>query len=120
MDAIAHVVRVFDDKDITHVHNRVDPSDDIEIIKTELELADLESKQKREGKNKDKDLPPLSLLSDKKVIYVFNVSEKQLKEGWHPPVDGIVLCSTFELLLSESTPEEQNVPRRSGIKAIGS
>ena len=126
VDAIAHVVRVFDDKEITHVHNRVDPMDDIEIIKTELELADLESKQKREGKNKDKDLPPLSLLTDKKVIYVFNVSEKQLKEGWKQPVDGlpaqagVVLSSTFELLLSESAPEEQKMYLEDvGIKQSG-
>ncbi|MEK7616185.1 MAG: redox-regulated ATPase YchF [Patescibacteria group bacterium] len=120
VDAIAHVVRVFDDKDITHVHNRVDPSDDIEIIKTELELADLESKQKREGKNKDKDLPPLSLLTDKKVIYVFNVSEAQIKTDWKPPVDGVVLSSTFELLLSEATPEEQKMYLEDvGIKQSG-
>ena len=107
VDAIAHIVRVFDDKDITHVHNRVDPLDDIEIIKTELELADLQTKEKRE-KKKGEDLPELDLLSDKKVIYVFNVSEAQLKSGWKPPIDGaVVLSSTFELLLSEATPEEQ-------------
>lgn len=108
VDAIAHIVRVFDDKDITHVHNRVDPIDDIEIIKTELELADLQSSEKRKAKN-EKDLPKLDLLTDKKVIYVFNVSEAQLKAGWKPPIDGVVLSSTFELLLSESTPEEQKM-----------
>src|SRR3990167_3401021 len=108
VDAIAHVVRVFDNKDITHVHNRVDPLDDIEIIKTELGLADLQSSEKRKVKN-EKDLPKLDLLTDKKVIYVFNVSEKQLKEGWRPPIDGVVLSSTFELLLSEATPEEQKM-----------
>lgn len=107
VDAIAHVVRVFDDKDITHVHNRVDPMDDIEIIKTELELADLQTKEKREKKKGD-DLPELDLLGDKKVIYVFNVSETQLKAGWKPPIEGaVVLSSTFELLLSEASPEEQ-------------
>lgn len=110
VDAIAHIVRVFDDKDIVHIHNRVDPLDDIEIIKTELELADLQSSEKRKAKSeKDKDLPELDLLGNKKVIYVFNVSEKQLKEGWKPLIDGVVLSSTFELLLSESTPEEQKM-----------
>lgn len=110
VDAIAHVVRVFDDKDITHVHNRVDPKDDIEIIKTELELADLQTKEKRE-KKKGEDLPELDLLSDKKVIYVFNVSEAQLKAGWKPDTTEpyVVLSSTFELLLSEATPEEQKM-----------
>ncbi|MEK7583400.1 MAG: redox-regulated ATPase YchF [Patescibacteria group bacterium] len=119
VDAIAHVVRVFDDKDITHVHNRVDPLDDIEIIKTELELADLQTKEKRE-KKKGEDLPELDLLSNKKVIYVFNVSEAQLKAGWKPPIDGVVLSSTFELLLSEATPEEQKMYLEDvGIKQSG-
>lgn len=105
-DAIAEVVRVFDDKDITHVHKRIDPMDDIEIIKTELELADLQTKEKRE-KKKGEELPKLDLLTDKKIIYVFNVSETQLKTGWKSPIEGVVLSSTFELLLSEATPEEQ-------------
>ena len=108
VDAIAEVVRVFDNKDIAHVHNRVDPVDDIDIIKTELELADLQTRENR-AKKKGEDLPKLELLTDKKIIYVFNVSEAQLKAGWKQPVDGIVLCSTFELLLSESTPEEQKM-----------
>ncbi len=47
VDAIVHVVRCFQDKDIHHVRGKVDPLDDIEIIQTELVLADLESAQKR-------------------------------------------------------------------------
>jgi len=46
VDAIAHVVRCFDHTDIIHVAGRVDPIDDIEIIDTELALADLESVEK--------------------------------------------------------------------------
>jgi GTP-binding protein YchF len=42
-DAIAHVVRCFDDEDVVHVAGRLDPLSDIEIINTELSLADLES-----------------------------------------------------------------------------
>ena len=42
-DAIAHVVRCFDNDDIVHVAGRLDPLSDIEIINTELALADLES-----------------------------------------------------------------------------
>ncbi len=42
-DAIAHVVRAFEDSDVTHVNDRVDPIADIEIINTELILADLQS-----------------------------------------------------------------------------
>jgi len=42
-DAVAHVVRCFDDDDVVHVAGRLDPLSDIEIINTELSLADLES-----------------------------------------------------------------------------
>jgi GTP-binding protein YchF len=50
VDAIAQVVRVFEDKNITHVHNKIDPAQDIEIINTELILADLETVNKRIAK----------------------------------------------------------------------
>ncbi len=43
VDAIAHVVRAFVNDDVTHVSNRVDPVSDVEIINTELGLADLET-----------------------------------------------------------------------------
>ena len=46
-DAIAHVLRCFEDDDITHVDGRVDPVADAEVIETELMLADLESIEKR-------------------------------------------------------------------------
>ena len=46
-DAIAHVVRCFDDDNIVHVSNKIDPAADIEIINTELALADLESCEKQ-------------------------------------------------------------------------
>lgn len=47
VDAIVHVVRCFEDENVTHVENTVDPVRDIEIINLELILADLESVQKR-------------------------------------------------------------------------
>ncbi|WP_342267869.1 redox-regulated ATPase YchF [Candidatus Tisiphia endosymbiont of Empis tessellata] len=47
VDAILHVLRCFEDIDITHVHNKIDPIYDAEIIETELILADLESVEKR-------------------------------------------------------------------------
>jgi GTP-binding protein YchF len=46
-DAVAFVARCFEDDDITHVEGRVDPLSDLEIIETELMLADLESLEKR-------------------------------------------------------------------------
>lgn len=47
VDAIVHVVRCFEDDDITHVEGKIDPIADIDIIETELMLADLESLEKR-------------------------------------------------------------------------
>lgn len=47
VDAIVQVVRVFENSNITHVHNKVDPMGDIEVIETELVLADLETVTKR-------------------------------------------------------------------------
>ncbi|HVL74169.1 MAG TPA: redox-regulated ATPase YchF [Beijerinckiaceae bacterium] len=47
VDAIAHVVRCFEDSDVTHVEGKIDPIADIEIIETELMLADLDSLEKR-------------------------------------------------------------------------
>ena len=47
VDAIAHVLRCFEDGDVTHVEGRVDPIADAETIETELMIADLESVEKR-------------------------------------------------------------------------
>jgi len=60
-DAIAHVVRCFEDTDIVHVSGKIDPLADIEVIDTELALADLDSVDKalarmeRQAKGGDKD-----------------------------------------------------------------
>jgi GTP-binding protein YchF len=45
-DAIAHVVRCFDDESVIHVEGQISPKDDIDVINTELALADLESVEK--------------------------------------------------------------------------
>lgn len=50
VDAIAQVVRVFDNDNITHVHNKIDPLGDIEVINTELILADMETVNKTESR----------------------------------------------------------------------
>ena len=47
VDAIIHVLRCFEDSDVTHVHGKIDPIDDAEVIETELIIADLESVEKR-------------------------------------------------------------------------
>ena len=153
VDAIAEVVRVFEDDKITHVHKKIDPAGDIEVINAELMLADLETVNKRTEKTKVNDpkaaieasalrklksglesgtlainigledkekevARELNLLTNKKFIYVLNASEAQLKNGWQPDEklqkaignnDFVVMTSTFELLLSESSAEEQKI-----------
>ncbi|QRN86332.1 redox-regulated ATPase YchF [Clostridia bacterium] len=80
VDAIAHVVRCFDDENITHVSETVDPKRDIEIINLELALADLESMDKRmaklESKIKSKDKEALI-----EYKLVKRIKEEALDEG---------------------------------------
>lgn len=58
VDAIAQVVRAFEDKNITHVHDRINPAEDIEIINTELVFADLETIEKRIAKSEKESKTP--------------------------------------------------------------
>jgi len=61
VDAVAHVVRCFDDPDVSHVEGSIDPLRDVEIIETELILADLETVQRQHeryqkvARSKDRD-----------------------------------------------------------------
>ncbi len=74
-DAIVHVVRCFDDPNIIHVAGSVDPLRDMEIINTELMLADLDSMEKRV-----KRVEKLAKTStDKKIKTEFEVSKKVLE-----------------------------------------
>src|SRR5216110_1562360 len=50
-DAIVHVVRCFEDPNVIHVANRIDPLSDIEVINTELALADLAAAEKQLSRN---------------------------------------------------------------------
>ena len=189
VDAIAEVVRVFENENIVHVHKKINPANDIEIINAELILADLETVGRRAEKapkgdprlrqdfggqarsaneisalkklkaglesgilainikldekprrqnvgaptetSEEKFIKELNLLTNKKFIYVMNVSEAQLTpvpsakggatgqaSNWQPDEtlkkvigenDFVTMCSTFELLLSEANPEEQQV-----------
>ena len=59
VDAIIHMIRCFDSSDIQNVNTTVDPVRDLEIIETEMMLADLESIQKRLEKNNKKNVDKL-------------------------------------------------------------
>src|SRR5215217_6566338 len=95
-DAVAFVARCFIDDDITHVENRIDPISDLDIIETELMLADLESLEKRvvnvekKAKGGDKDaqqtlrlinlaLEPLRAGKPARVVKV----DKEDEKAWH-------------------------------------
>ncbi len=75
VDAICHVVRCFEDENITHVSGKVNPIDDIETINLELILADLETVTRRYERTEK-----LARQKDKDALQEFEVMKK-LKEG---------------------------------------
>ena len=138
-DAIAQVIRVFEDGNVIHVHGNVDPKRDVEVLETELILADLQtvekrlSKAKNEAKSGDKkkaayavlvekvnqaltegkkiidlemtpeeklEMVDLHLLTAKPLLYIANVSEKDLNS-----IDVAALKQQLGL-----KPEQQVVP----------
>ena len=91
-DAIAHVVRCFEDGNVIHVANKVDPASDIEVINTELALADLETVEKaikrvqRVAKSGDKEAKAqlemfeklLPVLNEGKPVRSMNLDKDQM------------------------------------------
>ena len=73
--AIAHVVRCFENQNITHVNNKIDPIEDIEIIETELILSDIETLEKSKESLKKK-----IKSGDKNISIKLTVIEKFLTE----------------------------------------
>lgn len=96
-DAIAHVVRCFDDDNVIHVANAINPAADIEVINTELALADLESCEKALQRNqklaKGRDADAIKLvaileqliphLNEAKPLRSLDLSEDDLKAVKH-------------------------------------
>ena len=130
-DAICHVVRCFDDADITHVEGSVDPIRDIEIINLELIMADLQTIDNRLSKverkavtNKDKDalllIKAFSLLTIKPMIYIANMSDEEIADPQANPYfqkvkelanlehnEVVPVCAKIEEELSELDKEEK-------------
>src|SRR6476660_9700325 len=79
-DAVAHVVRCFEDPNVVHVAGKVDPVSDIETINTELALAELDAGKPARTVDLSKEehavVKPLFLLTMKPTMYVANVAEK--------------------------------------------
>lgn len=76
VDAVVYVLRCFDDDDVTHVNNNIDPIADFETVETELMLADLESLEKRrvnlekKAKGQDKEAKALIVLVDRALEHL--------------------------------------------------
>ena len=131
VDAIVHVVRFFSDDNVIHVDNSVDPIRDADTIKTELELADLQTSEsmKKKGTDQGQQVPTLA---DKPTLFVANLDDpafdkatageesKSLKEfsQRHSPV--IPLSIKFEQELTELSPDEQvEFLKEFGLKETG-
>ncbi len=91
-DAIVEVVRAFEDPDVENVTGEIDPQSDIETIKIEFELKDLEAKEKE------------NLLGEKPIIYLLNANGKT---SYSPPgTKHLVMNLKDELEMSELSEKE--------------
>ena len=101
-DAIAHVVRCFDNDNVIHVANAVDPAADIEVINTELALADLESCEKqlqkvtRTAKSGDKEAVALKALLENRLLPQLNEA-KPVRALDFDPAERALLRTLFLL-----------------------
>ena len=104
VDCIVNVVRCFEDPNITHVENTIDPVRDLELIETELILADLESLEKRlpnlekKAKSGDKELKEQVELI-KKVLPL--LQEGKPAREYKPTKDEEKQCKMLQLLTSK-------------------
>ena len=121
VDAIIHLVRCFDSEKITHVNSKISPSSDLETIKTEIVLSDLDVVQKKleKGKKKlltDKEIKiledALNQLDKNQKVDVNNEEEKFLSSiGLLSIKPKIIVCNVDEENLSKGnqyTEEVQN------------
>jgi hypothetical protein len=116
VDAIVHVVRCFDDDNIIHVNNKVDPVGDAEIINTELLLRDIQSvegrldKAKKSSKGGDK-AEKAALVSCEKLLAAMNagtaVRNIQLDEADREVVHALQLLTAKPALYAANVAESQ-------------
>ena len=98
VDAIVHVIRDFEDPNIIRAGGSVNPKEDKELIETELALADL-------GKTENK-------LSEKPVLYVYNISEDSYGHLYNDRVmnvqeNSLVICAKLEEELADLSEEDR-------------
>ena len=104
VNAIAHVVRCFENENITHVNGKINPLDDLEVILTELALADIQTLNNREEKNK-KLIKSNDVLIKKETQIIERVIEEisdtnHINPSLYSDEDNEII-STFNLLTSK-------------------
>ncbi len=123
VDAIIHLVRCFDSEKITHVNHNINPADDLETIKTEIILSDLDIIQKKLEKGKKKSLnekeikileTKLIQLSDGKEAKINNLEEEKFLSsiGLLSIKPKIIVCNVDEDSLSKGNQYTNQVCNR--------
>ena len=117
VDAIAHVIRCFEDENITHVSTNIDPIDDIETITTELKIADIETLEnkyiatKKKSKQGDKIIMSHLLIIEKAIDILNN--EKKFTKNLFSTEDLQFLNSlnliSFKPMLYASNVDEKSI-----------
>lgn len=139
VDAIAHVVRCFEDPDVTHVEGKIEPTADIETIETELMLADLDSLEKRvlglekKAKGNDKEAKEtldlanrsLALLRDGKPARLVELKPEEQKSfamlGLLTSKPVLYVCNVDEASADKGNAYSERVferARQEGAKAV--
>ena len=128
VDAIIHMIRCFDSNDIQNVNPNVDPVRDLEIIETEMKLADLESIQKRLEKNNKKNVDEeqikileiaLDCINNDKDISVLNsqFSKKILNQsGLLSTKPKIFVCNVDEQSIQNGNNYTKDFIKKNGIE----
>ncbi|GAA6153906.1 redox-regulated ATPase YchF [Pseudoteredinibacter isoporae] len=128
-DAIAHVVRCFEDENVIHVDGKISPAADIDVINTELALADLESCEKalqrftKAAKGQDKDAIKMKALMEKilphlneaKPLRSFGLNDDELQQL--KPLSLLTLKPTMYIANVDEEGFENN-PHLDTVKAI--
>ena len=123
VDAIIHLVRCFDSEKITHVNSKINPAEDLEIIKTEIILSDLEIIQKKLEKSKKKFFSDkeISILKEKLnnlnngiEVEINDIYEEKLlsKIGLLSIKPKIIVCNVDEDSLSKGNDHTEKVKKK--------
>ena len=130
VDAIIHLVRCFDSEKISHVNSKISPADDLEIIKTEIMLSDLDVINRKLDKSKkklltEKEISILEekskLLSDGKEVKINDLEEEKIltSAGLLSIKPKIIVCNVDEENLSEGNQHTKQVQSKySGEKIL--